>query len=88
MAFKMGSRYSNTEVEKVFRSMNLLKNKIRNRLSLNSFNSILHIKYGLNFCCNIMQTKLIKSKYYLKQYCPQTRLRRGKTQDDISKILI
>lgn len=47
--------YSNADVERTFSVMNFYKSKIRNRLSLNSVNSLLHIKYGLSRhdkCCN------------------------------------
>lgn len=47
--------YSNAEVERTFSLMNIVKTKIRNRLSLNSVNALLHIKYGLrieNTCCS------------------------------------
>lgn len=48
-------QYSNAEDERTFSAMNLCKSKIRNRLSLNSVNTILHIKHGLHrkdTCCN------------------------------------
>lgn len=47
--------YSNAEVERTFSVMNLFKNKIRNKMSLNTCNSLIHIKYSLkrdNLCCS------------------------------------
>jgi hypothetical protein len=47
--------HSNAEVERVFSSMNIVKNKIRNRMKLDLLNNILNIKYGLKRigkCCN------------------------------------
>lgn len=73
--------YSNAEVERVFSVMNLVKSKIRNKINLNSVNSIIHIKYGLkmkNECCNTYKIPPIvcskinsnetykKSKFYLE----------------------
>lgn len=46
--------YSNAEVERVFSAINSFKSKVRNRMSLASVNSLLHIKNGLrreNCCC-------------------------------------
>lgn len=47
--------YSNAEIERVFSLLNVYKSKIRNKLGLNSVNSLLHVRYGLkakNACCN------------------------------------
>jgi hypothetical protein len=47
--------HSNAEVERVFSSMNIVKNKIRNKMKLDLLNNILNIKYGLKRigkCCN------------------------------------
>lgn len=46
--------YSNAEVERTFSAMNIFKSKVRNRMSLNCVNALLHIKNGLkraNICC-------------------------------------
>lgn len=46
--------FSNAEVERVFSGMNLIKTKIRNRMMLNTMNSLLYIRCGLkrlNKCC-------------------------------------
>ncbi|KRG00510.1 uncharacterized protein Dmoj_GI25982 [Drosophila mojavensis] len=46
--------WSNAEVERVFRQLNLVKSKLRNSMSLNTINSILSIRYGLRRlgkCC-------------------------------------
>lgn len=46
--------FSNGEVERVFSDMNLIKTKIRNRMILNTMNSLLYIRCGLkrlNKCC-------------------------------------
>jgi len=45
---------SNAEVERLFSQLNLIKTKIRNKLSVTTTNSILRIRYGLkqsNKCC-------------------------------------
>ncbi|XP_058637405.1 uncharacterized protein LOC131543715 [Onychostoma macrolepis] len=42
--------HSNADVERVFSQLNIVKNKLRNRLSLGTVNSILHIRYGLLVC--------------------------------------
>ncbi|KYN29341.1 hypothetical protein ALC57_01222 [Trachymyrmex cornetzi] len=45
---------SNAEVERIFSQLNLVKNKTRNKLSLNMINSILCTRYGLRRhekCC-------------------------------------
>lgn len=42
--------HSNADVERVFSQMNLVKSKLRNRLSIKSLNAILTIKYGLKRC--------------------------------------
>lgn len=59
--------FSNAEVERVFSGMNLLKTKIRNRLSLNTINSLLYIRCGLkrlNKCCqNFELTKDLINNY-------------------------
>lgn len=50
--------FSNAEVERVFSGMNLIKTKIRNRLVLNTMNSLLYIRCGLkriNKCCKDFQ---------------------------------
>lgn len=39
--------HSNAEVERVFSQMSVVKSKLRNRMSLQSLNSILYIRYGL-----------------------------------------
>ncbi|RXM28392.1 hypothetical protein EOD39_9831 [Acipenser ruthenus] len=39
--------HSNAQVERVFSQLNVVKTKLRNRLSLLTVNSILHIRYGL-----------------------------------------
>jgi len=46
---------SNAEVERLFSQLNLIKTKIRNKLSVTTTNSILRIRYGLkqsNKCCH------------------------------------
>lgn len=46
--------FSNAEVERIFSQLNIVKNKTRNKLSLEIVNSILTIRYGLrrhNKCC-------------------------------------
>lgn len=73
--------HSNAEDERTFSAMNLCKSKIRNRLSLNSVNTILHIKYGLHrkdtcgnkyelpsSVCKLISSNEVynKSKYFLK----------------------
>lgn len=47
--------FSNAEEERVFSGMNLIKTKIRNRMELNTINSLLYIRCGLkrlDKCCN------------------------------------
>ncbi|CAG4997779.1 unnamed protein product [Parnassius apollo] len=47
--------HSNAEIERVFSQMNIVKTKLRNRMSLHTLNSILHIRYGLKRsgkCCH------------------------------------
>ena len=47
--------FSNAEVERIFSQLNLIKNKTRNKLSLDMINSILTVRYGLkrnNKCCH------------------------------------
>ncbi|XP_062141089.1 uncharacterized protein LOC133849197 isoform X1 [Drosophila sulfurigaster albostrigata] len=39
--------WSNAEVERVFSQMNNVKTKLRNRMAVETLNSILHIRYGL-----------------------------------------
>lgn len=46
--------YSNTEVERLFSQMNVVKNKLRNRLSLKTVNAILAIRAAIKTegkCC-------------------------------------
>ncbi|XP_070141561.1 uncharacterized protein [Drosophila kikkawai] len=40
--------WSNAEVERVFSQMNNVKTKLRNRMGVQTLNSILHIRYGLH----------------------------------------
>lgn len=65
--------FSNAEVERVFSGMNLIKTKIRNRMMLNTMNSLLYIRCGLkrmNTCCenfkitNDLIKKCDKNIYY------------------------
>lgn len=45
---------SNAEVERIFSSMNIVKNKLRNKMELPMLKAILHVKYGLRRtmkCC-------------------------------------
>jgi len=47
-------RYSNAQVERIFSQLNLVKNKTRNRMSVEMTNAILTIRFGLkrnNKCC-------------------------------------
>ncbi|CAH1106772.1 unnamed protein product [Psylliodes chrysocephalus] len=47
--------HSNADVERVFSSVSIVKNKIRNRMKLNLLNNILSIKFGMKRmgkCCN------------------------------------
>ncbi|KAK4882379.1 hypothetical protein RN001_005698 [Aquatica leii] len=47
--------HSNADVERLFSHMNIVKNKLRNRLHNNTINSLLYIRYGLkknNKCCD------------------------------------
>lgn len=39
--------HSNAEVERLFSQMGVIKNKLRNRMSLQTLSSILYIRYGL-----------------------------------------
>lgn len=39
--------HSNADVERVFSTMNVIKNKLRNRMSFETLNSILQIRFGL-----------------------------------------
>ena len=39
--------HSNAEIERVFSQMSVVKNKLRNRMSLQTLNSILYVRYGL-----------------------------------------
>lgn len=39
--------HSNAEVERLFSQMSVIKNKLRNRMSLQTLSSILYIRYGL-----------------------------------------
>ncbi|XP_032589126.2 uncharacterized protein LOC116804664 isoform X1 [Drosophila mojavensis] len=46
--------WSNADVERVFSQVNLVKSKLRNGMNLNTLNSILSVRYGLNRndkCC-------------------------------------
>lgn len=48
--------YSNADVERVFSQLNLVKNKLRNRMSADTTNAILDIRYGLKRsgqCCHV-----------------------------------
>jgi len=50
---------SNSEVERLFSQLNLIKTKIRNKLSVTTTNSILRIRYSLkqsNKCCHNCDT--------------------------------
>ncbi|CAL9702146.1 unnamed protein product [Knipowitschia caucasica] len=42
--------HSNAEVERVFSQMSVVKSKLRNRMSLQTLNSILYVRYGLKLC--------------------------------------
>lgn len=47
--------FSNADVERLFSQMNVVKTKVRNRISLQTLSNILTIKYGLRIegkCCN------------------------------------
>lgn len=47
--------HSNADVERIFSHMNIVKTKLRNRLSIKSLNAIMAIKYGLRRhgkCCH------------------------------------
>ncbi|KYN18890.1 hypothetical protein ALC57_08796 [Trachymyrmex cornetzi] len=47
--------FSNAEMERIFSQLNLVKNKVRNKISLNMVNAILTIRYGLrryDKCCH------------------------------------
>lgn len=47
--------FSNAEIERIFSQLNIIKNKMRNKISLDMINSILTIRYGLkrnNKCYN------------------------------------
>lgn len=47
--------FSNADVERLFSTMNIIKNKLRNKMKLPLLTNILSIKYGLkrmNKCCN------------------------------------
>lgn len=39
--------HSNAEVERIFSQMNLVKNKLKNKMNTDTVNAILHIRYGL-----------------------------------------
>lgn len=39
--------HSNAEIERVFSQMGVVKTKLRNRMSLETLNSILYVRYGL-----------------------------------------
>lgn len=39
--------HSNADIERVFSTMNVIKNKLRNSLCLDTINAILHVRYGL-----------------------------------------
>ena len=39
--------HSNAEIERVFSQMSVVKNKLRNRMSLQTLNSILYVRYDL-----------------------------------------
>lgn len=39
--------HSNAEVERIFSQMNLVRNKLRNKMNTDTFNAILHIRFGL-----------------------------------------
>lgn len=39
--------YSNAEVERLFSMMNIIKNNKRNKLQIQTLNSVLYIQYGL-----------------------------------------
>lgn len=40
--------HSNAEIERVFSQMNLIKNKLRNKMKTDTTNALLHIRYGSN----------------------------------------
>lgn len=39
--------HSNADVERLFSSMNVIKNKLRNRMNVNTLNAVLQIRFGL-----------------------------------------
>ena len=46
--------HPNAEIERVFSQMNIVKTKLRNRLSVKTLNAILYIRFGLKRsgkCC-------------------------------------
>ncbi|KAI4797407.1 hypothetical protein KUCAC02_025136 [Chaenocephalus aceratus] len=44
---RLSLSHSNAEVERLFRQMSVVKSKLRNRMSLQTLNSILYVRYGL-----------------------------------------
>ncbi|KYQ53502.1 hypothetical protein ALC60_00028, partial [Trachymyrmex zeteki] len=47
--------YSNAQVERIFSQLNLVKNKVRNKMSIEMANAILMIRFGLkrnDKCCH------------------------------------
>ena len=65
--------HSNADVERIFSHMNVVKSKLRNRLSIKSLNALLTIKYGLrrngNCCCDYkLPNEVLKNIGSLKTY--------------------
>lgn len=68
--------HSNAEIERVFSQMNIVKTKLRNRLSIKTLNAILYVRFGLKRagkCCysytvpdNVLRSIGTKESYSLE----------------------
>jgi len=61
--------YSNTQVERIFSQLNLVKNKVRNKMSVEKTNAILTIRFGLrrnNKCCHnyVLPLEVIRKNWF------------------------
>ena len=87
--------HSNADVERIFSHMNIVKSKLRNRLSIKSLNALLTIRYGLRrngSCCYDykLPKEVLKSIGTLKAYessqfqagCSHTQPQQGAAPDE------
>lgn len=58
--------YSNAQVERVFSQLNVVKNKVRNKMSIKMTNAILTIHFGLKRNGKCCHNYVLPSKLYIK----------------------